>query len=306
MLPDGTIAYAENPPKKYQDIYPINFDNDPEGICAEVVRILRLWISHGVRAFRVDNPHTKPLDFWERVLAEVSTADRDVIFLSEAFTRPAVLQGLAESASTSPTPTSPGATGPTSDLSARAVDGDRISCAELFVNTRDILHAYLQYGGLPRSRSCCARRHDVTGLGDLLGLRSSTSTSPYAGQRRYLDSEVPVQAAQLGSAGLLAPYLGQRDPPRSRPSTNCATCGSATRTTTRVFFDAVALPSSGRPRGQSAPSSQGFAAAGGASSGRKTSCWSWSISSARHPRGNRLVGHARARDGLARVVRRPR
>ena len=62
---DGSIAYAENPPKKYQDIYPINFDNDPEGIYAEVLRIVQLWISHGVTVFRVDNPHTKPVNFWE-------------------------------------------------------------------------------------------------------------------------------------------------------------------------------------------------------------------------------------------------
>ena len=65
---DGSIAYAENPPKKYQDIYPMNFDNDPEGIYAEVLRIVRQWMDHGVRIFRVDNPHTKPLRFWERLL----------------------------------------------------------------------------------------------------------------------------------------------------------------------------------------------------------------------------------------------
>ena len=59
-LPDGTIAYAENPPKKYQDIYPLNFDNDPKGLYAEVLRVVRHWISHGIKIFRVDNPHTKP------------------------------------------------------------------------------------------------------------------------------------------------------------------------------------------------------------------------------------------------------
>ena len=85
---DGTIAYAENPPKKYQDIYPINFDNDPSGICREVLRIVKLWMAHGVRIFRVDNPHTKPLAFWEWLLAEVRRTDPDVLFLSEAFTRP--------------------------------------------------------------------------------------------------------------------------------------------------------------------------------------------------------------------------
>ncbi len=92
---DGTIAYAENPPKKYQDIYPINFDNDPAGIYAEALRVVRLWMDHGVRIFRVDNPHTKPLAFWERLLAEVRATDPDVIFLAEAFTRPAMMRALA-------------------------------------------------------------------------------------------------------------------------------------------------------------------------------------------------------------------
>ncbi|MGI8613231.1 MAG: maltotransferase domain-containing protein, partial [Nocardioidaceae bacterium] len=68
---DGSIAYAENPPKKYQDTYPLNFDNDPAGICAEVLRIVRHWMDHGVRVFRVDNPHTKPVAFWERLLAAI-------------------------------------------------------------------------------------------------------------------------------------------------------------------------------------------------------------------------------------------
>ncbi|MFF1531148.1 maltotransferase domain-containing protein [Cellulomonas sp. NPDC058312] len=92
---DGTIAYAENPPKKYQDIYPLNFDNDPEGIYAEIRRVLQVWIDHGVTAFRVDNPHTKPLEFWERILADVRATHPEVVFLSEAFTRPAMMLNLA-------------------------------------------------------------------------------------------------------------------------------------------------------------------------------------------------------------------
>ncbi len=92
---DGTIAYAENPPKKYQDIYPLNFDNDPEGIYQEIRRVLQVWIDHGVTAFRVDNPHTKPLTFWERLLADVRATHPEVIFLSEAFTKPAMMLNLA-------------------------------------------------------------------------------------------------------------------------------------------------------------------------------------------------------------------
>jgi starch synthase (maltosyl-transferring) len=93
---DGSIAYAENPPKKYQDIYPLNFDNDPEGIYSEALRVVRHWISHGVTIFRVDNPHTKPLPFWERLLAEIAKTDPYVIFLAEAFTRPAMMHALAQ------------------------------------------------------------------------------------------------------------------------------------------------------------------------------------------------------------------
>ena len=75
---DGTIAYAENPPKKYQDIYPVNFDNDPEGIYAEVLRIVELWVGRGVTVFRVDNPHTKPVEFWEWLIGRVNAAHPEV------------------------------------------------------------------------------------------------------------------------------------------------------------------------------------------------------------------------------------
>ena len=93
---DGTIAYAENPPKKYQDIYPINFDDDYEGIRNEVLRIIRLWVSKGVKIFRVDNPHTKPVHFWQDLLAIIQQENPDVIFLAEAFTRPAMMHSLGK------------------------------------------------------------------------------------------------------------------------------------------------------------------------------------------------------------------
>ena len=93
---DGTIAYAENPPKKYQDIYPIHFDSDFEGILKESLRVLRHWMDHGVTIFRVDNPHTKPVSFWERLIADIHATDPQVVFLAEAFTRPAMMQALAK------------------------------------------------------------------------------------------------------------------------------------------------------------------------------------------------------------------
>ncbi|MFZ1412881.1 MAG: maltotransferase domain-containing protein [Micropruina sp.] len=93
---DGTIAYAENPPKKYQDIYPINFDNDRDGIYNEVLRILKLWMAHGVRIFRIDNPHTKPVEFWAWILEQLRETDPDVLFLAEAFTKPEMMHALGK------------------------------------------------------------------------------------------------------------------------------------------------------------------------------------------------------------------
>jgi starch synthase (maltosyl-transferring) len=93
---DGTIAYAENPPKKYQDIYPINFDDDFDGLVAEVYRICELWISKGVTIFRVDNPHTKPVLFWQTLIAKVNAKHPEIIFLAEAFTKPAMMHALGK------------------------------------------------------------------------------------------------------------------------------------------------------------------------------------------------------------------
>ncbi len=93
---DGTIAYAENPPKKYQDIYPLNFDGDYEGLRDEVLRIIRLWVSKGVEIFRVDNPHTKPVHFWQDLIAIVRDENPRVVFLAEAFTAPAMMHALGK------------------------------------------------------------------------------------------------------------------------------------------------------------------------------------------------------------------
>ncbi len=94
--PDGSIAYAENPPKKYQDIYPINFDNDYVGIRNEVLRIINFWIDKGITIFRVDNPHTKPVHFWQDVITEINSQRPEVVFLAEAFTKPAMMHALGK------------------------------------------------------------------------------------------------------------------------------------------------------------------------------------------------------------------
>jgi starch synthase (maltosyl-transferring) len=151
-LIDGSIAYAENPPKKYQDIYPLNFDNDPEGLREEVLRVVEHWIALGIRIFRVDNPHTKPLRFWEWLLHEVRQAHPDVVLLAEAFTRPAPLRALAEIGFQQSYTyftwrnTKQELEEYLSELSHESSDYLR---PNLFVNTPDILTEYLQFGGVP-------------------------------------------------------------------------------------------------------------------------------------------------------------
>ncbi|MEU7496566.1 alpha-1,4-glucan--maltose-1-phosphate maltosyltransferase [Streptomyces griseofuscus] len=150
--PDGTIAYAENPPKKYQDIYPIAFDADMDGLIAETVRVLRHWMDHGVRIFRVDNPHTKPVVFWERVIAEINQKDPDVIFLAEAFTRPAMMHTLAQIGFQQSytyftwRETKQELTEYMGELSGEAAAYMR---PNFFANTPDILPGHLQHGGRP-------------------------------------------------------------------------------------------------------------------------------------------------------------
>ncbi|CAN5341334.1 alpha-1,4-glucan--maltose-1-phosphate maltosyltransferase [soil metagenome] len=149
-LPDGSIAYAENPPKKYQDIYPINFDNDLEGITAEVLRLLRYWIGLGVTIFRVDNPHTKPLQFWEVVLHEINTEFPYVIFLAEAFTRPAMMQSLAQvgfQQSYSYFTWRNTKTELEEFFASISHETSAWFRPNLFVNTPDILTEFLQFGG---------------------------------------------------------------------------------------------------------------------------------------------------------------
>ncbi|MEU6222079.1 alpha-1,4-glucan--maltose-1-phosphate maltosyltransferase, partial [Streptomyces sp. NPDC047022] len=147
---DGSVAFAENPPKKYQDIYPVFFDEDMDGLVAETVRLLRLWMGRGVRIFRVDNPHTKPVVFWERVLGEIGRSDPDVIFLAEAFTRPAMLRTLAavgfqQSYTYFTWRNTKGEL--TEYLGELAGETAAYLRPNFFVNTPDILHGYLQQGG---------------------------------------------------------------------------------------------------------------------------------------------------------------
>ncbi|UDY24760.1 maltotransferase domain-containing protein [Nocardioides sp. Kera G14] len=189
---DGTIAYAENPPKKYQDIYPINFDNDPDGIRAEVLRIVRFWMDRGVRIFRVDNPHTKPVDFWQWLLAQVRETDPDVIFLAEAFTRPAMMRTLGEVGFHQSYTYFTWRTGRAeiedylTEVSSRT---DHMMRPAFWTNTPDILHAYLQEGGHAafRIRAALAALSSPT-WGVYSGYELCEHV-PRPGAEEYIDSE---------------------------------------------------------------------------------------------------------------------
>ncbi|MFJ5306379.1 alpha-1,4-glucan--maltose-1-phosphate maltosyltransferase [Streptomyces sp. NPDC088350] len=191
--PDGTIAYAENPPKKYQDIYPIAFDRDLDGLVAETVRVLRHWMDHGVRIFRVDNPHTKPVVFWERVIAEVNGADPDVIFLAEAFTRPAMMATLAQVGFQQSYTyftwrnTKQELTEYVSELSGEAAAYMR---PNLFVNTPDILHEFLQHGGRPAFELRAVLAATLSPAWGVYSGYELCENSPLRpGSEEYLDSE---------------------------------------------------------------------------------------------------------------------
>jgi starch synthase (maltosyl-transferring) len=149
--PDGTIKYAENPPKKYQDIYPLDFECDAwRSLWDELRDVFLFWIDRGVTIFRVDNPHTKPFRFWDWVIAEIQGRHPDVIFLSEAFTRPKVMRRLAKGGF-SQSYTYFTWRNTKADLVQYFTELTQTDTAEvlrpnLFANTPDILPEYLQYG----------------------------------------------------------------------------------------------------------------------------------------------------------------
>jgi starch synthase (maltosyl-transferring) len=213
---DGSVAYAENPPKKYQDIYPLNFDNDPEGIYAEVNGLVRHWMEHGVRIFRVDNPHTKPLPFWQRLLADIARTDPDVLFLAEAFTRPAMMHALARIGfhqSYTYFTWRNTAAELTEYLQELAGDAAAYMRPNFFVNTPDILCGYLQHAGPAafRVRAVLAAML-VPSWGVYSGYELCENIPLVPGSEEYLDSEKYAfrprdwdRAAELGVS--LAPFL---------------------------------------------------------------------------------------------------
>ncbi|WP_263383341.1 alpha-1,4-glucan--maltose-1-phosphate maltosyltransferase [Granulicella arctica] len=154
IRPDGSIQYAENPPKKYQDIYPLNFESpDWRGLWEELLSVFTYWVRHGVKIFRVDNPHTKALPFWEWCIAEIHDSHPDVLFLAEAFTRPHVMYSLAKGGFTQSYTYFTWRT-EKAELQTYFEEITKPPVTDFFhpniwPNTPDILHASLQTGGRP-------------------------------------------------------------------------------------------------------------------------------------------------------------
>ncbi|WUH90788.1 alpha-1,4-glucan--maltose-1-phosphate maltosyltransferase [Streptomyces sp. NBC_00433] len=190
---DGTIAYAENPPKKYQDIYPVAFDEDFPGIVRETLRVLRHWMAHGVRIFRVDNPHTKPVVFWEKVIADINRTHPDVIFLAEAFTRPAMMSTLGQIGFQQSYTYFTWRT-EKAELAdyMRELSGEKAAWMRpnFFVNTPDILHAFLQNGGRPafEARAVLAATLSPS-WGVYAGFELCEAVPAAPGSEEYLHSE---------------------------------------------------------------------------------------------------------------------
>jgi starch synthase (maltosyl-transferring) len=217
---DGTIAYAENPPKKYQDIYPLDFDGPGvlPAILEECERVLRLWMGHGVRIFRVDNPHTKPVLFWERLLERIHATDPDVLFLAEAFTRPAMMHTLAKIGfhqSYTYFTWRNSKTELQEYLTELSSDSAPFLRPNLFVNTPDILHEYLQTSGRAgfKIRAVLAATLSPA-WGVYAGYELCEGTPVRPGSEEYLNSEKyqlrPRDWAMAQAEGRsLAPFLAR-------------------------------------------------------------------------------------------------
>jgi starch synthase (maltosyl-transferring) len=193
--PDGSLKYAENPPKRYQDIYNVNFDTeDWRGLWEALRDVVLYWVAHGVRIFRVDNPHTKPLPFWEWLIEEVRGHDPDVIFLAEAFTRRAMMRALAK-------------VGFNQSYTYFTWKNSRWELQEyvselansgmqhyyrpnFFVNTPDILTEYLQHGGPPAFSARLVLAATLSpSYGVYSGYESFEHVAVRPGSEEYLDSE---------------------------------------------------------------------------------------------------------------------
>jgi starch synthase (maltosyl-transferring) len=191
--PDGTLKYAENPPKRYQDIYNVNFDSeDRDGLWQALYDVVLGWVERGVTVFRVDNPHTKPVPFWEWLIAEVRALHPEVVFLAEAFTRPSLMTTLAKLgfAQSYTYFTWKNTKGELVEYMAELLAWSSFYRPNAFVNTPDILHEYLQLGGPPAFEARLVLAATLLpSYGIYSGFESFENTPVRPGSEEYLDSE---------------------------------------------------------------------------------------------------------------------
>ena len=215
--PDCSVQYAENPPKKYQDIYPLNFETDDwRGLWRALADVFAFWAEHGVRIFRVDNPHTKPFAFWEWVIAEIKRKHADAIFLSEAFTRPKVMHRLAKLGFTQSYTyfawrnTKRELTDYFTELAQGS--GREYFRPNCWPNTPDILTEYLQFGGRPAFMARLVLAATLSANYGIYGpaFELMEHRPREAGSEEYLDSEkYEIKHWDLERSDSLAGYIGR-------------------------------------------------------------------------------------------------
>jgi starch synthase (maltosyl-transferring) len=212
--PDGSIKYAENPPKKYQDVYPVNFyTDDPASLWAEMKRVVDFWVAHGVTAFRVDNPHTKPVPFWEWLIREVQREHPEIVFLAEAFTRPKMMKALAKAGFTQ-SYTYFTWRNDKRELTDYIEDITSPPVAEYFrgnlwPNTPDILHATLARGGRPAFKLRLVLAATLSSLyGIYSGYELLENVPARADSEEYLNSEkYEIKVRDWSAPGNLTDFI---------------------------------------------------------------------------------------------------
>jgi starch synthase (maltosyl-transferring) len=191
--PDGTLKYAENPPKKYQDIYNVNFESeDWQGLWQALLDVVLVWVERGITVFRVDNPHTKPVPFWEWLISEVRSEHPEVIFLAEAFTRPSMMTTLAKTgfAQSYTYFTWKNTKAELVEYVQQLIAWHQFYRPNAFVNTPDILHEYLQLGGPPAFEARLVLAGTLSpSYGIYSGYESFENVPVQPGSEEYLDSE---------------------------------------------------------------------------------------------------------------------
>jgi len=210
--PDGTLKYAENPPKKYQDIYNVNFDSaDWKGLWSALRDVVLAWVGRGVTVFRVDNPHTKPVPFWEWLIREVRHENPEVIFLAEAFTRPAMMTTLAKAGFGQSYTyfTWKNTRWELLEFMGQLLEWAPYYRPNLFANTPDILHEYLQVGGRPafEARLVLASTLSPT-YGIYSGFEHFENVPVREGSEEYMNSE-KYEAKERSLDGPLLPLAAR-------------------------------------------------------------------------------------------------